>query len=181
MTTTWTEPPRDWTDGELVNESIADAHIRDQLKATWHLISRKSADETVTSSTTFQADDHLFWTVGANETWHTRWSLIFDGSTSGDIQIRFTFPGGTLYYHIIQYLTSADVVGNTLTRETTSPSVARDLSGIAPGAGRMISFDLQYQNGGSGGTFALEWAQNASNATGTVMRTNSCIFGCKLA
>jgi hypothetical protein len=181
MTTTWTEPPRDWTDGELVNESIADTHIRDQLKATWHLISRKSADESVTSSTTFQADDHLSFAVGANETWHTRWSLIADGSASGDLQIRFTFPGGTLYYHIIQYLNASDTEVNTPARETTSPSTARNITGLAAGAGRMWSFDLQYINGGSAGTFALEWAQATSNATATVIRTNSCIFGCKLA
>ena len=95
---TWTEPPRDWTAGELVTEAIMDTHVKNQLISTLHLLKYKSSDETVTSSTVLQNDDDLVYAVGANELWYFDFSLYTDdsGSGTGEMKIAFTWPASAV-------------------------------------------------------------------------------------
>ena len=83
---TWTEPPRDWTAGELVTEAIMDTHVKNQLISTLHLLKYKSSDETVTSSTVLQNDDDLVYAVGANELWYFDFSST--RTTRGRVRAR---------------------------------------------------------------------------------------------
>ena len=178
----WTTP-RDWSTGEFVNEAMMDTHIRDNFLAMGpHLIVRKPSDESVTSSTTFQADDHLLMAVAANEVWLTRWVVVWTGSTTGDINTRFTFPaGGELTLSALR----SDGTGTQtpfMFGYTTSPTAAISSESLASGGLRtFIIFDIQFTNSGTAGNVALEWAQLSSNGTATIVKANSTLWGVKLA
>jgi len=180
LTTTWTEPPRDWTGGELVTEAIMDAHVREQFKATWHLITRKPSDEAVTSSTVLQDDDHLFAPVLANEVWALEWRCLVTGATAGDWKIAWTFPGGTFSCNFTDVLSDGTYRFFQL-GATASPTGTLDCAALSTTVPKLQVMPVIYSNGGSAGNVQLQWAQNASSGTATTMKANSTIWGCKLA
>ena len=51
----WTTP-RTWVTDELVTAAIMNSAVRDNFNSTMHLVARKTADQSVTSSTTLVAD-----------------------------------------------------------------------------------------------------------------------------
>ncbi|MBL0311054.1 MAG: collagen-like protein, partial [Bacteroidetes bacterium] len=55
---------------------------------------RKTADESVTSSTSLQDDNHLQFAIGANETWDVSFVLRFTASSGGDIKFALVLPSG---------------------------------------------------------------------------------------
>jgi hypothetical protein len=55
----------------------------------------KSADETVSASTTPQNDDHLFVTVSANSVYVIELEGMHTSSAAGDIKVIFSVPSGT--------------------------------------------------------------------------------------
>jgi hypothetical protein len=174
----WTNPAT-WTVGELVLASKLNTHVRDNLNSTAHPIVRKTADESVTSSTTFQNDDHLFFAMAANEVWYVRVGLrVFDASASvADLKVVFTAPA------------SATAALTTNHNKVGGGPVSR-------GAGTFLSsgetFDISnvdewieiyglVMNAGTAGNFQLQWAQQVSNASAVTVKTNSYILGFKLA
>src|ERR1044072_1718147 len=52
-------------------------------------IAIKSADESVTSSTTVQDDNHLFMTLNANRNYWVDGNFITDGAVGGDFRMQF--------------------------------------------------------------------------------------------
>lgn len=174
----WTTP-RTWTDGELVTKSIMDTHIRDNLDTVWHLIARKTADQSVTSSTAVQDDDHLLATVGASEVWALQYRLRVSAHTSANLDMRWTFPtGGEIEFSVNSYAAGA-LYG--VEYATTSPSAELFAGVITTSEIEPIIVNGFYVGGGNAGTVTLQWAQNASNATSTTLKANSVLMGMKLA
>jgi len=179
----WTAP-RTWTDGELVTAAIMNPHIRDnQLAMGPHLIVRKTIDESVTSSTAFQADDVLTLPVSANEVWQWELFLLATSDSAADIKLRWTFPAGGTFSAQSNNSSGADVVQRVGWATTTSPAV--EWTGTAnfntSTVASMIIVQGIYVNGGTGGNMALEWAQAASSGTPTVVKANSTLWAVKLA
>lgn len=176
----WTNP-KTWSVGETLTAANFNTHIRDnELALGPHLIVRKTADESVTSSTTFQADDVLLVNIPANEIWLLEWKLLIVAGTTGDFKAQWTFPASGEF--------SSSVVSNvsgtiTLTRLATSTSPAGQITheGAAGSIGLMLEIPVLYKNAGTGGNVALEWAQNNSDATATTVKANSTLWGMKLA
>jgi hypothetical protein len=180
LATTWTEPPRDWTGGELVTEAMADAHIRDQFKATWHCIAKKNTDESVVSSAVMQDDNDLFIPAVAGEVWRFDADLIFDGATAGDFTWRWTFPGGSLVVKIEEFtLSDGSTSSQMSTRFTTSPTGAQASAGFAAGDPRLMIIHCFY-TASSTGNLQFQWAQFASSGTPTILRAGSAFYGMKL-
>lgn len=133
---------------------------------------RKTADETLTSSATYQADDHLFLPVVAGAVYKIDGFIVYQTPSAGGINLRMTGPAGTGLWTFF----AVSVSGGS-----ADAGAIRTASG-SNGAG------TAYQ-GGSGsnmtallrgtflptvsGTLQFEWAQNASNATSTIVRANS--------
>ncbi|GAA2915142.1 hypothetical protein GCM10010478_12780 [Streptomyces erythrogriseus] len=57
---------------------------------------RKTADESVVSTTTLQNDNHLLLPVAVNATYTLFLMCIFSGATTGDIKFDWTVPSGTV-------------------------------------------------------------------------------------
>ncbi len=122
---------------------------------------RKSADESVTSSTTLQNDNHLLLPVVANATYDLFLLCVFSGSTTGDIKFAWSVPSGTV-------LRWGDQTGfSGLATDTDVYS--------AQGSGTQVCFQIwaTVVTSSTAGNVQFQWAQNTSDATATIVRANS--------
>lgn len=140
----------------------------------------KGTDETVTSSSTVQADDELFIASIPPGEWVLRGELWVSGQSGSNQDVKFgwTFPTGTFTWSVYGYHANwsnvdgsrdANHEGDVLM--TPSPSNARGFGTVTSAnqphlvSGRMSST--------ASGTLALTWAQNTSSVTGTTMKAGS--------
>jgi hypothetical protein len=141
------------------------------------LKSLKPADESLVSSTTLQDDDNISFAVLNGDTWIFDLLLIVSGSTSGDIKLAFTVPGGsTLRW---------GAIGENISILSSSPDW-----NVVSTSGASLSFDIQSGPtyirvrgaviAGGDGNVQLQWAQNSSNATATVVQQLSLLQASKL-
>lgn len=176
----WTTP-KTWTVGELLTAANMNIHVRDNLNSLGHLLASKTADESVASNATPQNDDHLFYTISANEVWLFTWYLIYDAATAADLRIGFSYPSGRMVASAMWRNTG---VGQLMFVDSGAASTTCQL-GIFDGEGTGIRELLPLQglftNGAGGGTMQFQWAQGTSNATATNVFTNSTMWGVKLA
>jgi hypothetical protein len=180
----WTAPAT-WTVGELVLASKLNTHVRDNMLAVGpHLIVRKTADESVTSSTTLQNDDHLVFTGGVNEVWQVGLTILYEGSATGDIKIAFTYPTGSGFKLALgaSGVTNGPTAQNdAAVSDGASPSNSLVYFGIGAGLARVVNMLGVWAVGATGGNLQLQWAQNASDATATKVLTHSTLWAVKLA
>lgn len=139
----------------------------------------KSADETVTSSTTAQNDDELFVDVLANTQYFVEFFIIYDAIQAADLKIQWTAPSGSTFDWTHGGLgTSTTSTSGSVSRNYRAlgdvgtvggPAASAGTNTIIPGEGRLVT-------GGSAGLFRLQWAQNTSNATGAIVRARSVLL-----
>ncbi len=173
--------PSDAVTGVVAPAAMWNSGVRDNFRAMGpHLLVRKTADESVASSVAFQADEVLLFPVAANEIWLTEWVLLYTAAAAADLQYRFTFPTGGSLVHTSIFPNAADTVAWQSSSGTTSPTTAIQVAGNAAIL-VLHDFRLVYINGANAGNVVLEWAQVTSNATATVMKANSTLWGVKLA
>lgn len=128
----------------------------------------KTADETVNNSAVLQNDDHLFFPIGANETWI--FNVDFDGNSAAtpDIKFAMTAPAGaTCQYNF--YLPT----GIQNSRVTTCGTASTVLNGNATEQS-YIGYGT-ITNGATAGTVTLQWAQFTANASNTIGRAGSIL------
>src|SRR4029453_10393712 len=84
---------RTWSAGETLTAANFNAQIRDNgLTMPPHLIARKTADQSVTSSATLVDATSMTLPVLANEVYQFEMDVIYSGGSTGDIKFGFTFP-----------------------------------------------------------------------------------------
>lgn len=146
---------------------------------------RRTSDATRASTTTLTNDTQLTFTVDANAVYILDGLLKYSGP--GDFQMGWAYPSGTLgewqglgngttvVSGTASNATQQDAVstwGYTTRTETTDISNPRTYGGITT-----TTFGVQVRAtirvGATGGTFALQWAQGTSHATGTILYTDS--------
>lgn len=174
----WTTP-RTWVSSEVVTASIGNAHWRDNLNALDDRIRivRKTAIESVASSTTLQNDDHLFFTAVAGQNYRFRCVLFVtnSGTQLADLKVAFTFPAGTMTFGVNALDTAAtSPIGSA--NMTAIPSATSGTSTIAVAAGSdNVTIIEGFFVCTTGGTVQLQWAQNTSQASATSLNVNSYI------
>ena len=149
---------------------------------------RKSADESLNTSATLQADDALLFAVGASETWIFEFHVVYLGNTTGDFRCGLKFP--TTPTEISYYIdgiiatgandalagfagdrglthATADAVGGAILGADTNKSVAR-LTGFV-------------RNSTNAGNVVLWWAQGTSNGTDTTVKAGSWVYARRVA
>jgi len=149
---------------------------------------RRTTDATPkASTTTVTADSQITFTVDANATYVIDGFLKYSGP--GDFQMGWSIPSGalgewqgigngtTVISSTAAHAIQEDVVtswGYTMRTESTDIAATRTYGGIGSTAfGVQVRGTLRVQ--ATGGTFALTWAQGTSNATGTILYTDSYI------
>ena len=167
----WTTP-RTWTDTELVTASIMNTHVRDNLNALGpRLIVTKAVDESVTSSTVLQDDDHLQFAIGASEAWSV--SLVLGlPAAPGGIKIALTAPSGAAGWWALRAIDGTGYVFEGA--KMSSTFVDGDVTGTATVAGT-ITVQGYCLNSTTPGTFKLRWAQSSSNGTPSTLKRGSTL------
>lgn len=144
----------------------------------------KTADETVTSSTTMQNDNDLVIPVEANATYYARVHLAFGGLSGADIKTQWTVPTGTTGLKFSR----GPEIGTTDRQDTNMISAVHNLTTVRnygcmstlaaniSGEAQIANEFLRIVTSSTAGNVQLQWAQNTSNATGTVMRGDPMSF-----
>lgn len=146
---------------------------------------RKTADESVTSSTTFQSDDQFTTIIiPANETWECELFLAITGDPAADAKGTWVVAGTATIpdYRFIQQMgitgtiASDTTIGNQArpagdsvsygVESTTQPAIVRE---------KFIAF-----GGATAGNITFQWAQRVSNATPTVVKAGSFFLARRL-
>lgn len=139
---------------------------------------RKSADQSVTSSTTLVNDTHLKFAVAASETYIFQlWLYTYAADGTPDIKVTCAGPAGsTVLWSSSQVIFNA-AAATTLTSVNTS-GVSADL--FVDANNRAIQLYGTIANGGTAGDLQFQWAQNTSSANSTTIKAGSSIFGIKV-
>jgi len=132
---------------------------------------RKTADESVTSSTVLQNDDHLLATIGATGTYVFEVVIFVTSAANaaGDISLDVTGPAGTLSYGV----SGLDITlasGNTGTVNTLATSGLVNIGASTTATMFLIKGVLVAT---ATGTLQFRWAQQTSNANATTVKANS--------
>lgn len=126
----------------------------------------KAADESVTTSTSLQDDDHLTFSVSASTAYQFEGVLHLNVAGAGAFKMTFTGPAGSVGAFSVIYGTSTQ-------EDIAAGSAALGSSvSLAPGGsptGRTARFWGGIQTGGSSGSCTLQWAQVIASGTATVM------------
>jgi hypothetical protein len=166
---------------ELIDAAIWNADVVANLNdSVVHLIARRTADQSVTSSTVLVDDNTLILPVLANEVWKAHWQFRIAGPSTGDFKFGFTFPtAGELGVHFA-YQNASAAIDVEQQGYTTSPTTAWTLN-LFVGGIDSLTVDTLYVGGANAGNVKLQFAQATSNATPTMMKTNSTLWGVQLA
>ena len=150
----------------FVNETVATGDF------TWVV---KSADESVTSSTVLQDDDHLFFTVAANKRYLVSYGIFWNSdANSAGIKIQFSVPSinaGT-YYEAQGFNNNQGLGRNNQGLPVATDSTVLDL-GVQTVADGVISGNALVAIGSTGGTLKVRWANSANFGNPTVVRAGS--------
>ncbi|WP_097982266.1 hypothetical protein [Streptomyces sp. f150] len=131
----------------------------------------KPLDEQVLSSTVLQDDDHLTIPVSVGGRYSIDAMLAVDGDPAADLLLTIAAPPGSTGYWTPGAVTLgvSDGTGSIrLTRYAPGASI-----GVGITAAGLIVAPLGTITAGANGVIAVQWAQNVSSATPTILRAGS--------
>jgi hypothetical protein len=139
-------------------------------------VAYKTATETVTSSTVLQNDDQLFLPVTTNARYILDGVLFYTGAASpaGDLKLLFSGPAGATMKWTNRGVNTSALTAYNVVSETLSAGSPRAVG--TNGATEMSAFPFgTVTTSSTSGNLQLQWAQNSSSATGTVLAAGSFI------
>lgn len=139
---------------------------------------KKTADESVTSSTTLQNDDALVVSLAANAEYELTLYLAVNGSAAGDVKTAWSMPASTTgqRFEFGPDTSSATSSAGTAVRAsclTDGFATEINYGTFATGQQSFIMEVLYITTAGTSGNAQLQWAQNASSATATTVEAGS--------
>lgn len=140
----------------------------------------KTADESVTSSTTPQDDNELTLTVAANAAYKLDMHILLGGTgTTGDFEFRFNAPAGSRISASAAGLAQAatavtgDMNAGAINNQTTFPTSAFGYATVVNPTGVLVTGNLIV--GSTAGALTLRWNQAVSSATPTTVLAGSSL------
>lgn len=143
----------------------------------------KTSDQSVTSSTVLVNDNALSVPVAANAGYLVFAMLDYEGGTQGaaDLKFQWTGPSGaTLVLSFVYYPTAGGVGANTNLAAITGLSVTRTAGTNGAGVTLPVFMFGTLRTASTAGTFQLQWAQNTSSATPTIVHAGSVVAAWEL-
>lgn len=151
----------------------------------WHVVKRKSADETVNNSSVMQNDDHLSFAIGASEVWVVSFHLFVSAaSATPDLKVALTLPAGaTSAMGIIGPATANTILaGDAILQSFTDATTALTVGVIIDStANNVVRYSACIENSTNAGTVQLQWAQSAATASDTKVRKNSFMIADRIS
>lgn len=142
-------------------------------------IARKTANESVTSSTAVQADDHLdgVLTLAANQIYKVDAIFLASDTVSGaGIKFNFGLPSGANMETILyKPLVTSDVAFHQYTGQSATVGFNLEVT-----LTNVLKWTGIIQMGATAGSLNVYWAQNVSDPTATVLEKDSHIILTKL-
>lgn len=135
------------------------------------IFKRKTADETVTSSTTLQNDDHLAFSLLASQIYEFHIEATYDNAGSATAGLKFgwaTVPAGATMNWSWIMVDSGPAVSFDGGKTATDTGAAQ-----AGSVKRTLHLQGLVFMSSTAGTVTWQWAQNVSNASGTIVRSGS--------
>lgn len=134
----------------------------------------KTDDESLTSTTTVQNDDHLFLNTVANTNYVIRFVAFFATPAAADFRYRLVHSGTTTRVRrMITRFAGASVSADWPTVAISSAFDAADVDLLGTGQDGGILETIILQVGASGGVLNFKWAQVTSSTTPTTVAEGS--------
>lgn len=135
----------------------------------------KTADETVTSSTTVQNDDQLFLPVAANAKYKLTSHIFYSGGASpiGDLKLKWTGPTGAVLQWANYGVNTSALTSHNVVVEALAAASPRAVGTNGAGAWMSCCPGGTLTTASTSGNLTLQWAQNSSSATGTIVYAGS--------
>jgi parallel beta-helix repeat protein len=135
---------------------------------------RKTADQSVVSSTVLVDDTHLQFNVVVGEIWELEGVLFAEGSQTGDLSLQISVPSGMSGYWQAfgPDLSSVSISGDSFlpTGQLFNATVNLGLLG----AGVIVPIQIRgLLTVGTAGTAKVKFAQSVSDATATILHNGS--------
>lgn len=125
----------------------------------------KSADETVSASTSFQDDNHLSLALSASSVYTLEMVFAYNASAAGDLKTIFTGPAG-----MSGALFAWSSAASTAASASLTPTTQLNWDGTAADA--MAQLRGRLTTAGTAGTLLLRWAQVAASGS-SIIRAGS--------
>ena len=140
---------------------------------------RKTADETVNNSSTFQSDDHLSFSIGANEVWVAQFHLYVITNSTADFKVSALTPSGASPTTMVTGAITGDKIHSTNPR-LTGDDANVDVQIEGGDTKLALTMAVLVVNGGTAGTVYLRWAQNTATAVDTKVLSGSLMVAHKI-
>ncbi|MFE3578705.1 hypothetical protein [Streptomyces vinaceus] len=132
----------------------------------------KATDESVSSSTTLQDDNHLILPLAANAVYTIEGGLYYDGVyNAGNLKLSWSLPASAT----IIWSANGPATGGAAafaSNAVTSGNITIGTYGTG-GSKTTASISATVKTAGTAGNMTLRWAQDTSNATATTIYANS--------
>jgi hypothetical protein len=180
----WTAP-RTWVTSEVVTAAELNSNVRDNLLAINPTPIKKTADQSVTSSTTLVNDTHLSYAVVAG-TYIFDWYLVGTSAANaaGDIGVAWTYPTASLALAMGNGpdagLASGGIqtgqwsANSAITSGTLFNTYGLSTNNITIWLHNIFTFTAS-------GTVQLQWAQASSSASASTLKTGSHVVPRQIA
>jgi hypothetical protein len=158
----------------MYNGDVKEIQTGDQGDDNTWIVIKKTADQTIASNITLANDNTLFFTLLANSKYFIRIKVFFSAPATPGFKFALSTGAATLTLiqverrHRAPATTAYVIVGEVV----ATPSTA--VTGNATSHG-YLEMDICLQVSGTGGVFGFQWAQNASSATGSIVRGGSLL------
>lgn len=161
-------PVPSWSVGQVLSASDVNA---------WFipLSAIKTADQSVTSSVTFVNDTELFVPIVAVGSYQFECFLYFEGGTAGasDIKWRYIVPTGTTMRYTWTGWNNTGSVARSGDGQIAGDTPSSASAGAGNGHGVIMIGTIVA--GVNAGNMQLQWAQNTSSGTATIVHAQSCL------
>lgn len=166
-----------WDTGDKVVQ-VLDKRAMDAVRDQAGRTIRKTANESVTSSTTMQDDDQLLFPIGTNEVWQAEFVVfVAGGDVAGDIRVGVAGPAGST----VKQGTLGLVTGVTNHEGDVKAYGGGPVNIGISTTETVILILVTVVNGATAGNVVLQWAQTAASATATTVQANSCVSPRRIA
>lgn len=132
------------------------------------VFARKTSDETVNGSAALQDDNELTVAVEASATYLLELHLIQNSGATPGFKLSFSIPTGATW------VSGSYNAGSSVANEQFGVMPLVGLSGITgAGANSLLIVRSLITISTTAGSVTLQWAQNTSNASDTIVRSGS--------
>lgn len=166
----------------LTNKTLTAPAINGVLGGLSIITRRKTADESVTSSTTLQNDDHLTFAIAASEEWiaHGTMSIGAALGTTG-IKLSVTVPASATL--ILTAAVAGDTADKSASGHITTSGTAMDVTAalMTGCVNAVVTFQLWVLNSTNAGNVTIQFAQSTSSGSALTVRKGSSLVANRVA